>query len=103
MGDKYLRKLLIVGIVASAPCKAKFREDRINLVAQTIRPTSTVVGNTSVSDDSAKAVRLLSEMAEKQHRTFEEVFADPANKELAGRTYTQHHRSSPSYDAELEG
>jgi hypothetical protein len=44
------------------------------------------VGNTNISDDSAEAVRLLQEMAEKQHRTFEQVFADPNNKALASRT-----------------
>jgi hypothetical protein len=59
-------------------------------------PTSTSVGNTLVSDDSAEAVRLLNEMCEKQHRTFEEVFADPANRELAGRTYTGAHRPNVS-------
>jgi hypothetical protein len=67
-------------------------------------PTSTEVGNTNVSDDSAKAVRLLREMAEKQHKTFEEVFLDNSNAELVERTYTLAHRpnkSSPSY-SELE-
>jgi hypothetical protein len=67
-------------------------------------PTSTEVGNTNVSDDSAKAVRLLQEMAERQHKTFEEVFLDSSNAELAARTYTLAHRpnkSSPSY-SELE-
>jgi hypothetical protein len=59
-------------------------------------PTSTEVGNTSVPDDSAEAIRLLRELAEKQHRTFEEVFADPNNKALAGRTYTSHHRPNVS-------
>jgi hypothetical protein len=70
----------------------------------TLTPTSTSVGNTNVADDSAEAVRLLNEMAEKQHRTFEAVFADPNNKALAGRTYTGAHRpntSSPSY-AEMQ-
>ncbi|MHC2539133.1 hypothetical protein [Bradyrhizobium diazoefficiens] len=62
----------------------------------TLTPTSTEVGNTQVSDDSAEAVRLLSEMAEKQHRTFEAVFQDPANKALAARTYTAHHRPTAS-------
>ena len=57
-----------------------------------LEPTSTEVGNTNVADDSAEAVRLLSAMAEKQHRTFEQVFADPANAELATKTYTSHHR-----------
>jgi hypothetical protein len=59
-------------------------------------PTSTEVGNTSVPDDSAEAVRLLGEMAEKQHRTFEQVFADPKNRTLAARTYTEHHRPTAS-------
>lgn len=64
----------------------------------TLTPTSTEVGNTLVSDDSAEAVRLLREMAEKQHRSFEQVFVDPANSKLAARTYTQHHRSSVNTD-----
>ncbi|SIO49689.1 hypothetical protein SAMN05443247_06520 [Bradyrhizobium erythrophlei] len=62
----------------------------------TLTPTSTEVGNTSVSDDSAEAVRLLQEMADKQHRTFEQVFSDPANRELAARTYTAAHRPTAS-------
>lgn len=65
----------------------------------TLKPTSTEVGDTNVADDSAEAIRLLNEMAEKQHRTFEQVFSDPANKALAGQTYTGAHRpttSSPS-------
>jgi hypothetical protein len=67
-------------------------------------PVTVETGSTLVSDDSAEAVRLLNELAEKQHRTFEQVFCDPANGELAGRTYTAAHRpnvSSPSYDAEM--
>jgi hypothetical protein len=64
----------------------------------TLTPTSTVVGNTNVSDDSAEAVRLLAEMAEKQGRSFETVMADPANAKLAARTYTAHHRSSVNTD-----
>jgi hypothetical protein len=62
----------------------------------TLTPTSTEVGNTQVSDDSAEAVRLLNEMAEKQHRTFEAVFTDPANAKLARQTYTAHHRPTTS-------
>jgi hypothetical protein len=61
-----------------------------------LEPTSTEVGNTNVVDDSAEAIRLLNEMAEKQHRTFEQVLTDPNNKALAGRTYTMHHRPSTS-------
>jgi hypothetical protein len=67
-----------------------------------VEVVSTEVGNTLTSDDSAKAYRQLQELAEKQHRTFEQVFSDPANGELAGRTYTSAHRptvSSPSGDA----
>jgi hypothetical protein len=56
----------------------------------TLTPTSTV-GRTDVSDDSAEAVRLLQEMAAKNGRSFEEVFAAPENRELASRTYTRHH------------
>lgn len=62
----------------------------------TLTPTSTEVGNTNVSDDSAEAVRLLREMADKQHRSFEQVFADPANRALAARTYTAAHRPTAS-------
>jgi hypothetical protein len=61
-----------------------------------VTPTSVETGSTLVTDDSAEAVRLLNEMAEKQHRTFEQVFADPANGELAGRTYTSAHRPNVS-------
>ena len=64
----------------------------------TLTPTSVGVGNTNVSDDSAEAVRLLQEMAAKNGRSFESVFADPANAQLAARTYTQHHRSSVNTD-----
>lgn len=64
----------------------------------TLTPTSTEVGSTQVSDDSAEAVRLLQKMADQQHRTFEQVFADPANKALAGRTYTSAHRSRVNTD-----
>jgi hypothetical protein len=63
-----------------------------------LQVTSVEVGNTNVADDSAAAVKLLSEMAEKQSRKFEEVFADPANKALANRTYTSRHRSSVNTD-----
>jgi hypothetical protein len=52
--------------------------------------------DTSVADSSAEALRLLGEMAAKQGRSFEQVFADPANRELAGRTYTGHHRPNTS-------
>jgi hypothetical protein len=69
-----------------------------------LEPTSTEVGNTSVSDDSAEAVRLLREMADKQHRTFEQVFLDPANSKLAAATYTSAHRpnSSSTSGSELQ-
>jgi hypothetical protein len=63
-----------------------------------LTPTSTEVGNTNVSDDSAEAVRLLQEMAAKNGRSFESVFSDPANAKLASRTYTANHRSSVSMD-----
>jgi len=63
-----------------------------------LEPTSVEVGDTSVSDDSAEAVRLLAEMAEKQGRSFEQVMTDPANAKLAARTYTAHHRSSVNTD-----
>jgi hypothetical protein len=75
---------------------------KVNMMS--VEPVSVETGSSLVSDDSAKAVQQLQELAEKQHRTFEEVFSDPANGELAGRTYTSAHRptaSSPSYDAEL--
>ena len=50
-------------------------------------PVSTEVGNTLVEDDSLKAVAELKALAEKQHRTFEQVFLDPDNGEIADRTY----------------
>jgi hypothetical protein len=56
-----------------------------------LTPTSTEVGSSSVSDDSAEAVRQLQEMADKQRRTFTQVFEDPANRALANCTYTKHH------------
>jgi hypothetical protein len=74
-----------------------------------LEPTSTSVGNTLVSDDSAEAVRLL--MAEKQHRLsptksagwwFERLSQDPANKELAARAYRRLTASSVNTDY-LEG
>jgi hypothetical protein len=61
-----------------------------------LKPTSTETGSTQTSDDSAEAIRLLNEMATKQGRKFEEVFADPANKALAGKTYTAAHRPTAS-------
>lgn len=70
--------------------------------AKGMTPTSTSVGSSLVADDSAEAVRLLGEMAERNGKSFEQVFADPANVKLAARTYTSSHRSSPSYDTELE-
>jgi hypothetical protein len=60
----------------------------------TLTPTSTVVESGSVKDGSAEAVRLLQEMAEKQHKKFEDVFSAPENRELAARTYRSAHRSS---------
>jgi hypothetical protein len=56
-----------------------------------LQPTSTEVGSSATSDDSAEAVKLLQEMAGKNGRSFEEVFADPANVKLANRTYTSAH------------
>jgi hypothetical protein len=47
-------------------------------------PTSTEVGNTNVADDSAEAVRLLREMAEKQRRTFEQVFSESCEQGVGG-------------------
>jgi hypothetical protein len=57
----------------------------------TLTPTSTEVGSSATSDDSAEAVRLLQEMAAKNGKSFEEVFAAPENRALAARTYTKHH------------
>jgi len=69
----------------------------------TMTPTSTEVGSSLVADDSAEAVRLLTEMAEQSGRSFEVEFAAPENAALAARTYTMHNRpniSSPSYMSE---
>jgi hypothetical protein len=63
-----------------------------------LTPTSTAVGSTLVADDSAEAVRQLQEMCVRQGRTFEQVFADPANSALAQKTYTSAHRSSINTD-----
>jgi hypothetical protein len=81
-------------IVTEAKMMMALSKSLPNMMSTT--PTSTEVGNTGTADDSAEAVRLLSEMAEKQHRTFEQVFQDPDNAALAARTYTSHHRSSTS-------
>jgi hypothetical protein len=59
-------------------------------------PTYTTVGDTSVSDDSAEAVRQLTEMAEQTGQSFEVVFSAPENRELAARTYTMHNRPNVS-------
>ena len=50
-------------------------------------PVSTEAGSTLVENDSAKAVAELKALAEKQHRTFEQVFLDPDNGAIADRTY----------------
>jgi hypothetical protein len=73
---------------------AELSKSMPNMMSTT--PTSTEVGNTNVSDDSAEAVRLLTEMAEKQHRTFTEVFLDAGNRELANRTYRSQQRPTAS-------
>jgi hypothetical protein len=62
----------------------------------TMTPTTAVVGNTLVSDDSAEAVRQLKEMAEQTGQSFEVVFSAPENRELAARTYTMHNRPNVS-------
>lgn len=68
----------------------------------TLTPTSVGVDDINDADE---AVRLLQEMAVKQGRKFEDVFADPNNKALAGRTYAGAHRptsSSPPYSSEQQ-
>ena len=52
----------------------------------------------SMVDAMIVAAPALREMAEKNGRSFETEFADPANSKLAARTYTQHHRSSVNTD-----
>jgi hypothetical protein len=89
-----------VGHLKSLVAIAPGSYDAIIKGMATLKPTSTSVGNTLVPDDSAEAVRLLAEMAERQHRTFEQIFSDPANAKLAARTYTSAHRSSVVYTAE---
>jgi len=61
-----------------------------------LKPTSVEVGSTETPDDSAEAIRLLNEMAEKQHRTFEEVSLDPENRELAAVAFRRPNTSSTS-------
>jgi hypothetical protein len=80
-------------------------EAKMNLAKgmATLEPTSTEVGNTSVSDDSAEeAVRLLREMATKNGRSFESEFADPTNRKLAMRTYTARPNASSTSGSELQ-
>jgi hypothetical protein len=62
----------------------------------TMTPTSTEVGNSNVADDSAEAVRLLTEMAEQTGKPFEVVFSAPENRELAARTYRAEQRPNIS-------
>jgi hypothetical protein len=72
-------------------------KQRLALSMPNLMSTSvTSVGNTNVVDDSAEAVRLLTEMAERQHRSFEEVFLDSSNAELAARTYRPQQRPTAS-------
>jgi hypothetical protein len=59
-------------------------------------PTTAVVGDTRLADDSAEAVRLLTEMAEQTGTSFEVIFAAPENAALAARTYTVHNRPNAS-------
>jgi hypothetical protein len=61
-----------------------------------LTPTSVGVTNINDINDAAEAVRLLNEMATKNGKSFEEVFADPANRKLATRTYTAAHRPTAS-------
>jgi hypothetical protein len=86
------------GYVKSLVANVPGSYDAIIKGMATLKPTSTEVGNTLVADDSAEAVRLLNEMAEKQGRKFEDVLADPKNSKLAARTYTRAHRSSINTD-----
>jgi hypothetical protein len=85
--------------ILTAPGNGELRQAyQVTKGMASLEPTSVEVGSTLVSDDSAKAVAALREMAEKNGRSFETEFADPANSKLAARTYTQHHRSSVNTD-----
>jgi hypothetical protein len=104
-GEDARRKLetAFMGLIAAR--RASVGDPAVYVNGERLRePTSTSVGNTNVSDDSAEAVRLLQEMAEKQGRKFEDVFADPNNTALAGRTHTGAHRptSSSTSGSELQ-
>jgi hypothetical protein len=66
------------------------------VTSASMTPTTAVVGNTLVADDSAEAVRLLTEMAEQTGESFEVVFSKPENAALAARTYTVHNRPNVS-------
>jgi hypothetical protein len=70
----------------------------------TMTPTTAVVGNTLVADDSAEAVRPLTEMAEQSGQSFEVVFSAPENRELAARTYRMEQlpRGSSTSGSELQ-
>jgi hypothetical protein len=50
-------------------------------------PVSTEAGSSEFKDDSAEAIKQLNAMAEKQHRTFEQVFQGPANAKLAAAAH----------------
>jgi hypothetical protein len=85
--------------ILTAPGNGELRQAyQVTKGMASLEPTSVGVGSSETSDDSAEAVRLLAEMAEKQGRQFEEVFSDPANAKLVARTYTAHHRSSVNTD-----
>jgi hypothetical protein len=83
--------------ILTAPGNGELRQAyRVTKGMASLEPTSVEVGSSETSDDSAEAVRLLSEMAEKQGRKFEDVFADPTNKALAARTYRAEQRPTAS-------
>jgi hypothetical protein len=85
--------------ILTAPGNSELRQAyQVTKGMASLVPTSVEVGSSETSDDSAEAVRLLAELAEKQGRTFETVMADPVNAKLAARTYTAHHRSSVNTD-----
>jgi hypothetical protein len=93
-------KHLAYGIVRDANYVKTYR--KLNVID--IEPVVVGGKDAMAVNDPAEAMKQLNALAEKQHRTFEEVFSDPANRTLAARTYTSHHRptSSSTSGSELQ-
>lgn len=83
--------------ILTAPENTELRQAyQVTKGMASMTPTIAVVGDTRLADDSAEAVRLLTEMAEQTGTSFEVVFAAPENRELAARTYRVEQRPNAS-------